>query len=233
MKPVFRLPALLGAILACALMSGCGLETPYPDKEYFAIDPGPSTGRPAMTKAAEANNGMVLQVQRLRVASPFDGSTFVYKTGPAQYRSDYYNGFITPTPIMLTGKLIEWLSSTGLYSSVVDTSNSADHHYVLEGNVTELCGDYTEAVPKAVIAAKFFLLDDSSGETDIVFEKAYRQAAALTANTPAALAAAWGQAYRVILEELAADLSHTKQPAPQGASATAGRKGRVGGLGID
>ena len=199
------LPLLPSALLCLALV-GCGsIGQPFPEKEFFGIDAGASpTPLKQMTDSA-------IRVRRLRMAPPYDGRSFVYKVGESRYKTDYYNGFVTSPDQLLTGELTRWLTEARLFAAVVGSTGEADHRYVLDGSVSELYGDFTDAnAPKAVIKARFFFLDDSQAETKIVFQKTYRKAAPLNNSSPEAVAAGLGKAFRKTLTELTADISHVK-----------------------
>jgi ABC-type uncharacterized transport system auxiliary subunit len=191
---------LLGLGFAVA---SCGaLSKPYPEKSFFAIDAGPT---PAATQALREG---ALRVRRLRVAKPYDGLTFVYKTGGSEFRTDYYHGFIAAPEVLLTSETIRWLSAAGPFASVVDGASSAPNRYVLDGNVTALCGDMTDAqAPKAVLEVRFFLLDESGAEAAVKFQKAYAATVPAAGARPDDLVDAWGKAMGQILTALAADLA--------------------------
>ncbi len=203
-----RRACVCASLLAlCTALGGCGLNQPYPEKDLFTIDVT------APTPAAEKTNGMTLRVRRLRVASPYDGKTFVYRIDEGKFRTDYYNGFIVEPAQLLTAELIEWLSASGPFASVLDSGSAADHTLVLEGAITSLYGDYTDPkAPQAVLAAKFFLLDDRAAETRVIYQKPYKVASPVADDTPAALVKAWEQAYAQMLKQLAADLGRVQLP---------------------
>ena len=197
---------LLCSVLLCLAPAGCkGISQPFPEKEFFGIDAGASpTPFKQMTDSG-------LRVRRLRIASPYDGRAFVYKVGESRYTTDYYNGFVTSPDHLLTGELTRWLTEAKLFAAVVGATGEADHRYVLDGSVSELYGDFTDAnSPKAVIKARFFLLDDSQAQTRVVFQKTYRNTAPLGGSEPEAMAAGLGKAFREALTELTADISKTQ-----------------------
>jgi uncharacterized lipoprotein YmbA len=184
------------------------MSQPFPDKDFFALEPGRPQS-PAAQPIAE-----VLRVRGLRVSEPFDGVMFVYKTGPAKYKTDYYNGFIASPEQLLSSELVRWLSESHAFIAVLDSAGEGNSRYLLDGVVTELYGDYTNPVsPKAVMAAKFLLLDDSGASTLVISQKTYRKEAPLEAKTPTALAAGLGAAFRQILIDLTADFGQVP-PAP-------------------
>ena len=193
-------------VLHCGALAGCeAMRQPFPEKDFYAIEVGP-----APTPAGRQGNPAV-RVRRLRIAQPYDGRAFIYRVAPQKYRTDYYHGFITSPDHLLTGELVAWLTESQLFAAVMDSAGEGEHRYVLDGSVSELCGDYTDAgSPKAVVAARFFLLDDSRAETRVVFQKAYRKEADLDGQTPEAMAAGLGAAYRKVLTELTADLGRAR-----------------------
>jgi len=147
----------------------------------------------------------VLRVRTLRVSPPYDGVAFVYRIGPSQFDTDYYNNFIAPPASLLTGSLIQWLARSAPMT-VCDTSSDMRSDLTLEGNITALYIDSTTPSPEAMVAARFFLTRDRHGAVELVWEKSYEESAAVSTRSPAAFASAWGQAYRKLLVRLSADL---------------------------
>jgi hypothetical protein len=183
--------------LACG---GCSLSKPYPAKELFAIDAG------APAAAASPASGSALRVLPARVVSPFDELEFHSLIGPAQFQKDYYANFVAKPDSLITSLLIEWLSKTGLYESVVDGSSPVRTERSLQCIVTALYCDKTNPeAPKAVVAARFFLIDDSSVEARVLFTRDYREAQPMPEGR-GALALGWSQVMRTILEKLSSDL---------------------------
>ena len=207
-----NVPCLLLALLP-VLASGCSSQ-PFPNKALFVIDPGqPPKVYPQVCAAT-------IQVQRVRVASPSDAQTFLYRREGSRYETDYYNGFIAPPERLLTGTLIDWASRTGLFGAVVDSGSGLTHRYVLEGMVSAMYGDYSDPkAAKAVVTVQFFLIDDKALDARIVFNKTYKATPPIAGPAPDAMATAVSGAYRSILTSLTEDLSHVKFPV-ESASAT-------------
>jgi uncharacterized lipoprotein YmbA len=198
----FVLIALLGMALTQA---GCGsLSKPYPEKSLHALN----IGDPASDGMLPASRS-VLFVDRVRVAEPFESSAFVYKIGDSQFTTDYYNGFITSPARLLTGELSNWISRSSVFTSVIAGDSVAEYQLSLETNVTALYGDYQQGKPRqAVIEARFFLIDQTSGKYNVVFNKRYRESEAIEGSNPNpdALVKAWDTAYRRMLGGLVTDL---------------------------
>lgn len=215
---------VFGLLWACAIASGCAdaFKAPYPAKAYFLVDPG-DPGASGQARAAQAGIragnddppipkrvDAVLTVRQLRVASPYDGSAFVYKIGPNQYSSDYYSAFLMPTGRMLSADTCNWLNRSNVFSHVVDSASTVRSRYSLEGNVSGLYGDFTNrGAPRAVVEAEFFLLKDGDSSPRIVFARSYSTSAPIHGNGPAVLVDAWNHAWRKMLEELTADLDRS------------------------
>jgi cholesterol transport system auxiliary component len=203
--------------MAIVLLSGCaGLTQPFPQKNLFAISVGdPSPAGAAPMKA-------VLRVQGVRVAKPYDELTFIYKTGDSAFTVDYYNGFIAGPDRLLTGELTRWLSESGLFATVVSGTSSVDYDLSLETSITGLYGDYSaKGSPKAVVEARFFLVNERGSSYDMLFQKAYRETEPVEGQKPEQLVKGWEKAFRRMLESLAADLR--KVPPPTSRPAQAGQ----------
>jgi cholesterol transport system auxiliary component len=106
-----------------------------------------------------------------------------------------------------------WLNESGLFSAVVEPGSSAEYRYILEGQILELYGDYTNPQQAtAVIEADFVLVDDLEGAGKIVFKKQYSHTEPLTSFDTSALAEGWGRALRRMLIELTTDLKGVRYP---------------------
>ena len=156
--------------MLCLAAVGCIRGTrPAPELTYLDILPG------AAPKTSGASNEVLL-LRRLDVESPFDDRRFLYRTEPGTYESDYYVRFVAAPADLLTERLETWLSESEIFQAVVEAGSSVEYRYILEGEILELYGDYTNPQqPKAVINADFVLVDDLEGAGKIVFKKQYRQ----------------------------------------------------------
>ncbi|HSZ56796.1 MAG TPA: ABC-type transport auxiliary lipoprotein family protein [Tepidisphaeraceae bacterium] len=181
---------------------GCGsLSKPFPNKSLYGI----SAGDPP--EAAKAARPEALMVERTRVAQPYADASFVYKTGPSQFKMDYYNGFAATPDHLFGGELANWLSRSGLYSSVVTAGSVVDYRWSLESNITELYGDYTQNPASVVIEARFFLVNQAAGAFTVKFQKTYRETEPLSGRGADELVEGWNKAYRRILTALVSDLA--------------------------
>jgi hypothetical protein len=185
--------------------SGCvSLAKPYPEKELYALD----AGRPAALGHAA---GVVLRVAPVRVSSPFDAATFMYRTGDLAYEPDYYRGFVTAPEKLLAGEAVRFLGVSGPFGSVLDARSDVPSACSLETTVLELYGDYRDrASPAAHVRARFLLVSGEAETTrllgDWTFEATVRLAAPDAATLARGLGAAWGEVLGQLATKLAAGL---------------------------
>jgi cholesterol transport system auxiliary component len=202
----------LAAVPLCILGISCSsLTQPSPDKALFAIDPGkpPATATPPpATDPSTQPAAAVLQVHRLRVASPYDGLEFVYRTGADQFQIDYYNGFVAPPDQMLSAALSNWIANTGLFKAVVDMGSGVPARLTLDGSIIALDGDYTsQSVPKAQMKLRVLLVENAAGRSLVIWQKEYDAATPISAGSPQELVNGWDRDLRSILGRVTADLA--------------------------
>ena len=205
----FKTHKKLALVIVALLLTGCGsLSRPYPEKTLHAIHIGdPASGA---SESTTSPSKLVLRVDRVSIAEPFDGMTFIYQVGDSTYKSDYYNGFVAPPSRLLAGEIGTFLAKSGLFATVLTGESTADYQLSLEANVSCLCGDYREASnPKAVIAARFFVIDQTHGRYAVIFDKTYFQSTPFDGKGPDALVKAWESGWTQILTQLTSDLRGT------------------------
>jgi len=193
-----RTAAVVATLLTLCVV-GCGLRKPYPAKEYYSIDVPPPPG------TAQDRREPVLRVSPVRIAPPFDDPTFHYKVADQRFEPDYYVNFYTKPGEIITGELLDWLAGAGPYRNVVDAGSQVAATRTLETRILKLYGDYT-AEPRAVVSAKFFLLDTTTADARLLFERTYTQTVDLPGRDPARLVDGWSKALQRVFEDLTRDL---------------------------
>jgi len=218
-----RMLNIVMSIGTALLIGGCSsFNRPYPNKALYAIALGTTPGGSTVPEVSPARPlAPILRVKGIRIAKPFDTTSFVYKVGESRFMTDYYNGFIAEPDRLLTGELVKWLVASGEFGSVVEEGSTADYRLTLECNVTQLYGDYTnKKSPQAVMELKIFVIDDVPAASRVIFQKTYRQVQPLPDNTPEKLVRGWDEAYRGILTQFMSDL----RSSPRVANAGLGRQ---------
>ena len=194
-----------GAIcITLVVLGACvSLTKSYPEKHYYALD---------VARQGDTLNPVsltILKIRKFRASPSFEGKEFVYRTSAAQYEADFYNEWFVPPNAMLTQQVQSWLTRSGLFQYVVDSSGPVDSTHILEAAVTALYGDYRVNSGKAVLALQFFLVHEASDPADIVWHQEYRKEVELTEMSPEALVNGWNNALRLILTALENDLHRT------------------------
>lgn len=192
---------LLVAVAGCSSM----LSKPYPEKTRYAF----AAAMPTQTKPA--GTLQPLRISTIRANSPYDGLSLMYKTGTSTFAADYYNTFIAQPDRLLAGEVEAYLAQCGIFSTV-SSGQLGEYRYILEGDLVQLYGDFTnKSAPTAVISLRFFLIDDDNAAARVLLQKVYRQSEPVTATTPDALLAGWNRALGTILGELAGDIQAATQ----------------------
>jgi cholesterol transport system auxiliary component len=196
--------------VALCLLAGC-LERPHLDKQSFIFAP-PSSAAP---KSAPANH--VLGIRTLQVAEPFDGRSFVYRTGEYSYDRDPYAEFMVHPADGLISPIESWFRQTGGFSAVIEAGSGLKPDTLVEIQVLQLYGDFRpSAPPAAVLAMRLVFFDAPTGAPERVeLQQEYSQRIPLKTRTPTALIEGWNQALAQILDSAMLDLGRVEANAPK------------------
>lgn len=183
------------------ILTGCNVRQAH-DKKYYVL----SAVRQAESTGAET--GSILDVRRLTIDSAFGGKRLVYRIGDFEYESDFYNEFLVSPSAMITEKMRNWLSASGLFERVLDMGSVIDPTHIIEGNITALYGDFrNKSAPAATMEIRVFLLKaQPSGESVPVFGKTYESTLAVESAGPEGLIKALDRCLEEILSILEKDL---------------------------
>ncbi|MGP8199970.1 MAG: ABC-type transport auxiliary lipoprotein family protein [Limisphaerales bacterium] len=195
---------------AICLLTGC-LARPRLDKQSFIFAP-PS---PPVAKAASGSR--VLAIRSLQVAAPFDGRSFVYRTGEYSYDRDPYAGFMTPPEEALVASIGSWFREAGGFSAVVEANSALKPNTLVEIQVAQLYGDFRPSQqPAAVLDMRFAFFDGSNGVPGmVILQREYSRGIPLKARTAAALIEGWNQALVQILDSVMLDFYRADANAPK------------------
>ncbi len=181
---------------------GCsGLSKSYPERNDYHLSVSNKD------QNLSPVSGTVLEIRRFQISASFAGSGFVYRKGYPSYESDFYNQFFRPPGLLITEEVRKWLSESGLFKYVVDSTSEVEFNYILEGNVNKLYGDFREHdTPKAVLGIQFFLIDEAPASPKIIFQNNYQREVAISSKSPGELVKGWNEALQQILTALDEDL---------------------------
>ena len=207
MNRQWRLSVSLTMISAVVLGTlGCSLKQPHPAKSFYTISAEP----PAEVRGEDV--GTSLRIADVRIARPFDALAFHYRVGKDQFEADYYANFITAPSHIFTGELMEWAEGQAPYRVVVGSQSSVGTDHTLECHVLELYGDYSDQGNQvAVVRAKFFLLDESEVEAQVLLSRDIDAVAPIEGTGAQALVDAWGTCLNRIFDELGTELRSAAQ----------------------
>jgi ABC-type transport auxiliary lipoprotein component len=207
--PRSRFPAVRALGFAAALAAtGCVLKPPLATRSY-SIDPPATRAADALPAAA------VVSLLRVRVAAPYAGMSFVYRTGEHRIERDPYALFAAPPGWMLTAAIGGYLRDADFIRDVVDPASEVPSAAAIEADATELCADLDnpgESV--AVLTLRFRVMTPASGKRpakDLLL-KTYAQRIPMPQRTAQAAADAWNQALAAIMKEFLADLKVALAP---------------------
>ncbi|HTA31249.1 MAG TPA: ABC-type transport auxiliary lipoprotein family protein [Candidatus Cybelea sp.] len=189
------------AFAAVCLLTGC-LARPHLDKQMFAFATPPT----ATLKAAAG--GRVLGLRSVEVAEPFEGRSFVYRSGESSYDRDPYAEFMAPPEEELVSPVCSWLRGTGIFSAVEETGSALKPNTLLEVHVTQLYGDFRPGESaSAVLAVRFEFFDAPHGVPGkALLQREYASKVVLKERTAVALMAGWNEGLAQILDSTGSDL---------------------------
>jgi ABC-type uncharacterized transport system auxiliary subunit len=187
--------------MSAIIIAGCGPKS-Y-EKQQYILD----TQRASSVVASDNQN--IIEVRRFTINPAFSTKSLTYRTGEFEYESDFYNEFLVSPGAMVTEKVRNWLSASGLSRRVLDPGSYVDPTHVIEGNVIALYGDFRDkSSPAAVMEIRIFLLEMKTGnEPVIVFGKTYKSSVALESKSPGDLVSALDRCLVKTLNNLEKDLA--------------------------
>lgn len=197
-----RIPGISSLLLflSAFIFNGC-LSRPPIKAQTFAFTEPPST-----TADTPANSG-VLGIKSLQVSPPFDGRSFVYRTGEFSYERDPYAQFLgLPTDVLVV-PVTELLRNDGGFGAVVKMGGSTRPDTLIEINIDEMYGDIRRTdSPFAVLSMQVILTEAKGGlPGKVLLQKNYSRQIQMQSTAPAALMAAWNEALAQIFKDIASD----------------------------
>lgn len=191
----------LSLIISAIIIAGCSPK-PY-EKHHYILD----AERESTVKAGNTTN--IIDVRRFTVSSAFNSKNLIYRKGVFEYESDFYNEFLASPSSMITEKVRDWLTSSGIAQRVLDPGSNIEATHIIEGNVIALYGDFrNQSTPKAIMEIRIFLLETKSETTTgIVFGNTYTASIDIESASPENLVSALNRCLTQILTDLEKDLA--------------------------
>jgi cholesterol transport system auxiliary component len=187
--------------ISVCLLTGC-LARPPLDKQSF-IFTAPSPLAPAV-----APGHRVLGIRTLQVAAPFEGRSFVYRTGESSYDRDPYAEFMVHPDEGLVLPISSWFRKAGGFSAVTEAGSALKPNTLVEIQITQLYGDFRPSEhPTAVLAMWLVFFDAPNGVPGkAILQREYARKIPLPARTATALIEGWNQALAQILDSAMLDV---------------------------
>ena len=189
--------ALVTALLMLSL-PGCGsFEKEAAKQQRYMLETTRSGEQQSTSKH-------VLEVRTFNVSAAFAANSFVYRNKGGEYSSDFYNEFFVSPGVIMANNSRDWMRRSGMFATVRSGGSRMTATHVLEGDVTELYGDYSKTPAEAVIKIHVVLLDGS--DDSLLIDREYSLSEQVTDDLPGSLVGAWNRALGTLLGRLENDL---------------------------
>jgi hypothetical protein len=189
------------ALASALAAAGCLGKQAFVTRSY-AIDPPPPQTAP------ELPDSVVVSLDRVRVAPPYSGTSFVYRMGGYRIERDPYAIFAASPGWMLTSAIRGYLRDADFVRDVVELGGEIPVVASIEVEASELCGDLSSADAAALLTLQFRVFAPSwrSATERELLRKTYTRSVAVGERTAAVFAAAWNKELSEIMTEFLADL---------------------------
>lgn len=200
---------LLLATLLMAMAAGCALKKPYPDKSYHLPDVAVTQKAPPLTPSFTER----IKVRNVKVASPYEGKSFVYRLGDDQWTTDFYHEWFTYPRDILTENCVAYLSQKGAFGLVSTEDSLVEADFYLEGALLSFHLDRrTKESMSAVVKTRWVLIPNkplfNAAEKGSLWTKEIEQRAGCGMDTPQAFTEATATALGQTFESLNSALIH-------------------------
>ena len=174
------------------------------NKQTFAFS------APAIPATNVLASNRVLGIRNLQIAAPFEGRSFVYRTGEFSYVLDPYAEFLESPAEELMAPLRGWLRGNGDFSAVVEAGSALKPDTLVEVSVSQLFGDFRQPErPAAILTIRFVFFDATNGVPGkAIFQQEYSRNIPLNTPSAAALMDGWERALSEILAQVSSDFRH-------------------------
>lgn len=199
---------LSGIALAVALAGCSPFSRPQMVRETYLLQPS----LPATATAAPHPGSLRIGV--VRVAAPYRGRDFVFRTDALRFESNYYFQFLVDPATMVTDGTARALEAARPFAQVVGPGSGVDADWHLDGFVSALYADVRDpAQPAAELDVTWYLTSADGDMHAPTWTREYRERTPMRDTTPQAYVAALNAGFEAIVSELAIDLARAKLPA--------------------
>jgi len=148
-------------------------------------------------------------LRSVTVSPVFDNNSFIYRTGPETYEMDPYASFMAAPGQAIGIAMRARLLAGGRFRNVVEPGSLAPANLLMEVQVSELYGDFSQAGKGAAVLSMRITLFrvDNAGNRRPIVQKDYSRHIALKKNTAADVMAGWDEALNEIMTEFTGDLA--------------------------
>lgn len=189
-------------LISTVLLTGCITSSNvYPDKNFYVLEVSRDI------QPFEKISDLTVEVRGFSSPSLKSGNEFVYRYPDGEYKSDYYNVFFVKPARMVTEQTNNWISNSGLFSSVVNPENAYDTGLIIEGNIAKLYADFSGNGTLSVMEIKFFINKIKKGKYITVFNKSYEKEVKVDNRSPETIVKGWNTALEQILSEFEKDIA--------------------------
>jgi hypothetical protein len=192
--------------LALVISTGCLSRAPLAKESFMLSSPA--------SKASIRRSGTgVLAVKAPIVTPPFEGRSFVYRTGENSFERDPYAEFLTSPGRALAKPIRVYLRNSAVFRNVTEPDSTLKPDRRVEVHAIELYGDFRKSTnAAAVLTLRFIFLDGPVGSPDKVkLQMDCARRIELKERTPAALVEGWNLGLEQIMADVVKELKSTTE----------------------
>jgi len=191
-------------LCACLLLSVYGCYRVAENARYFLLEVQREGNPQTLSKDG------ILTVRPFSLSPEYHSKELTYRTEDFQYKSDYYNRFITDAGRQIAEQTRRWLSDSGLFAHVVPPGSTMSATHLLEGNITRLYGDFRDKTnAQAVVEITFYLLDITKRNPEILFHESFHITTVVPENKVELLIEAYNAGLSKILTQFEGKLAQS------------------------
>ena len=194
---------IFSGLCLCLALCGCvNLKQPGYELSYYTLE------YPRIEEMLLSPLPVVIRVAPFSAAPAYDTHRMVYRDAPFTRNTYAYHRWRTSPGDLVTYRLRQDLTTTGLFAAVLASDTGLPHDYTLTGTVDEFFGRTDGKPSEAVLTVSVTLAErDGNGMGDTVWlHKSYRITAPSNGTGPPALVTAMSLAMSKLSKRIITDL---------------------------